>query len=75
MRFLARLFTLLASVLTPAWAQNAPFPPSPKQLVAVNRVTNKVYVANEFANTVTVLDQTTTRRPRSRWAAGPSSSW
>ena len=58
MRFLVALFALLASVLTPTWAENAPFPPSPKQLVAVNPVTNKVYVANESANTVTVLDRT-----------------
>ena len=49
---------LLVSVLTPAAAQTSPFPPSPKQLVAVNPVTNKVYVANESANSVTVLDQT-----------------
>ena len=57
MRLLALLFALLAAVFTPAWAQS--FPPSPKQLVAVNPVTNKVYVANEAANTVTVLDEAT----------------
>jgi YVTN family beta-propeller protein len=57
MRFLVSLFALLFPFLNLAWAQNAPFPPSPRQLVAVNPVTNKVYVANESANTVTVIDQ------------------
>jgi YVTN family beta-propeller protein len=59
MRFLVALFVLLSSFLTTAWAQNAPFPPSPRQLVAVNPITNKVYIANEAANTVTVLNNAT----------------
>jgi len=59
---LAFFAVLLASFAASAQS----FPPSPRVLVAVNPITNKVYVANEAANTVTVLDEahgTTTTIP------------
>jgi YVTN family beta-propeller protein len=50
-------FALICSLVSfLSFAQNASFPPSPRQLVAVNPVTNKVYIANEAAGTVTVLN-------------------
>ena len=49
---LAAVFALLVS----STASALDFPPSPRQLVAVNPITNKVYLANEAAGTVTVLD-------------------
>jgi len=48
MRLLLALLAVFGPLLTQtAAAQTVPFPPSPKQLVAVNPVTNKVYVLTQ----------------------------
>jgi len=50
------LFALLAALLLSLTASAVDFPPSPRVLLAVNPITNKVYALNESAGTVTVLD-------------------
>ena len=59
--FLAAVAALLSTFALTAAAQvpTVPWPPSPPVKLAVNPVTNKVYVVNEGANTVTVLDAAT----------------
>jgi YVTN family beta-propeller protein len=42
----------------PAFAQTVAFPPAPTVKLAVNPVTNKVYMVNELANGVSVFDAT-----------------
>lgn len=49
-------FAALLSTLALAQVPTVPWPPSPPVKLAVNPVTNKVYLVNEGANTVTVLD-------------------
>lgn len=56
--FLATLFFLTSA----AWAQTPPtvsWPPSPAVKLALNALTNKVYVVNESTDSVTVMDAST----------------
>ncbi|HET9580575.1 MAG TPA: Ig-like domain repeat protein, partial [Usitatibacter sp.] len=56
--FLAAAALAVAGFAFPAFAQST-WPPTPPVKLAVNPITNKVYVANASANTVTAFNATT----------------